>query len=1146
MDVRSLSAQVGADRLRALAQAAELPGRTQGATLFADIAGFTPLTNALAKALGPRRGAEELTRHLNLVYGALIAEIDRYGGSVVDFSGDAINCWFDDRTDKTDGARRAVTAGLALQAAAASIGERVVPDGPTLQVAVKVAIAAGLARRFAVGDPAVRRIDVLAGGPVPQAAEAEHVAIQGEVVLDPSVLDALGTDVEVMSWREGPAGRVAVLGALTGPAGEAPWLASTNAEDVTEWVDHHLRNRDENTSTELRPAVALFVKFSGIDLESDEEAAERLDIYVRWVQEILGPHDGHLLQVTVGDKGSYIYAAFGAPTSHEDIADRALAAALELRAIPPAPTGMTVPPAIGIDQGLARVGSYGGPTRRTYGVLGDAVNRAARLMTSARPGEILVTAEVRRSARRRLTFEDVEPITVKGHAEPLAVARLAGRPIGTGAAAFGVFVGRRPELARVTQLIESVVNDPGGTILIEGDPGAGKSHLVDEARRWLLAQHDVTWLDVDTDGAKPSTLAPFLPVLRDIFYLDLATDDEAKRALFDVGVDERIKELQEIGTSDGDASALLIDSLRSYLAAVLGIRWHGSPFEDHEPSTRSDQSLRAIVAYLDSASLLRPLVVHVHDAHHLDPDSLRLVELLATSAERCRLCLVIDRRPDSAALPVSRERIVNLEPMDRNDVAALIEEILDGPADSDVVEHIHHKTTGNALFVQQLVVDLKRRRKLVRGVDGRWTLSEAAAAELPVTVNAVLLSRLDQLDPTVQRTAQAASVLGEVFERDVLLVMHSGPADQLDAVLHAGAADGVWSSLDGNRYEFRHALFRDAAYGMQLDDHLRTQHRLAARAIVRCRGSRGSAGETARHLRSADSPLRAAAEFRRAAVEAAQGWRLRETVGHYEAALEQSDLAGCTRVVRARLHRGAAEAAAALGDHALALDHFGALFGPEGCLTPAEEAICRTQRGEALHRIGRTQESKSEYEAALIALQDAPDLLGASRIYAGLALVHGQLGELDEAVELAEMALILARSDDEAEARAHQRIAQIQWRRQAYEVAVTHGLASLDGYVRLNDRRGRGAAHNTLGLAYASLGRSDDAIFEFEVAVDDFERTGSEHGLACALDNLAQQYAQRGANDQAMAYLERAVEILTRIGMGPDGLVAAMWQGGFG
>src|SRR5262245_4948381 len=92
-----LGAYLPTDRRQALARGEALPDRTSGAALFADVSGFTPLTEALLNELGPRRGAEELTRQLNLVYAALIAEVDRYGGSVITFGGDAITCWFDEQ-----------------------------------------------------------------------------------------------------------------------------------------------------------------------------------------------------------------------------------------------------------------------------------------------------------------------------------------------------------------------------------------------------------------------------------------------------------------------------------------------------------------------------------------------------------------------------------------------------------------------------------------------------------------------------------------------------------------------------------------------------------------------------------------------------------------------------------------------------------------------------------------------------------------------------------------------------------------------------------------------------------------------------------------------------------------------------------------
>ena len=562
------------------------------------------------------------------------------------------------------------------------VGELVVPDGPPVRPAVKVALAAGSVRRVVVGDPRVRRIDVLAGGTVTRTASAEQIAAEGEIVLDRSVVAALGHDVAVTSWRDGSSGPVAVLGSLHRPARPAPWPAVPAVMELDEWVDRRLRDRDEEASTELRSAVALFVRFSGIDFDADPGAGDRLDAYVQWVQGILEVHDGHLLQVTMGDKGSYLYAAFGAPTAHEDLADRALAAALELQSAPPESTGMTAPPAIGIDQGIARVGAYGGRSRRTYGVLGDAVNRAARLMASASPGSILVTTDVRRASRRRLVFEELEPILVKGHREPIAVARLVGRPVGTGAAVFGPLVGRRVELSRLVGVVDGVITGPGGAVLVEGEPGVGKSHLVDEARRQLLSHHDVTWLTIATDDGRHGSLAPFLPVLRDLFYLELAEDGEARRALFDLGVDGRIEQLRELGTPDGDASAFGIDDDRSYLAALLGIRWDGSPYEQHEPRTRLDRCLHAIDRYLCAESILRPLVLHVADAHQLDDDSLRLIERLVTSADVNRICVVLDRRPDGSPLSLKPERTISLEPLDGDGVAAMIEGILGAPGRS--------------------------------------------------------------------------------------------------------------------------------------------------------------------------------------------------------------------------------------------------------------------------------------------------------------------------------------------------------------------------------------------------------------------------------------------------------------------------------
>ena len=189
-------AHIAGDRRRALAMGSEIHHAVHGAALFADISGFTPLTEALANELGSQRGAEVLTANLNRVFHALISELDRFGGHVIYFSGDAITCWI----DGDDGAR-ATACALAMQAAMAELHDVVTPAGTRVRLALKVGVAVGAAHRFVVGDPSIQLIDVLAGQLINDLAAAEFYAEKGEVVLDRSALEALGDRVAIRETR---------------------------------------------------------------------------------------------------------------------------------------------------------------------------------------------------------------------------------------------------------------------------------------------------------------------------------------------------------------------------------------------------------------------------------------------------------------------------------------------------------------------------------------------------------------------------------------------------------------------------------------------------------------------------------------------------------------------------------------------------------------------------------------------------------------------------------------------------------------------------------------------------------------------------------------------------------------------------------
>ena len=483
----SCSAYLPRDRLVSLATAEPLPEEASGSVLFADISGFTPLTEAYEAHLGSRRGGEELTRVLNDVYAELIGEVERQRGSVIGFAGDAITCWF-----AGDDGARAVATGLAMQAGMDRFKAVPSPAGGTIALGLKAAVTIGQVRRFVVGREDVQRVDVLAGDPVYRVAELEHLAERGEVLVDAAgraALDGRGQFGEpreadgIQGW---PVLQMAVV-----PRVE-PWpeLDSLTVPDeqVDAWMIAAIRSRYRSGLgeffTELRPATTLFMKFEGIDFERDEEAPTKLDGFFRGVQEIITELGGVVHQLTLGDKGSFLYAAFGAPVSHEDDTRRALSATLRLRALADDSPHIAAVK-FGVGRGTTRTGAYGGPTRRSYGVLGDQVNLAARLMGKAAPGQILVSDPAAREVRTQFQLRELAPIRVKGKSMPITVYSLEGelerhaRRRADQAYALPM-VGRASELAAALDCLERARGGRGQAVLLQAEAGLGKGRLAAE------------------------------------------------------------------------------------------------------------------------------------------------------------------------------------------------------------------------------------------------------------------------------------------------------------------------------------------------------------------------------------------------------------------------------------------------------------------------------------------------------------------------------------------------------------------------------------------------------------------------------------------------------------------------------------------
>ncbi len=1082
------------DRRHALAAGETLPDRTRGAALFADISGFTPLTEALVRELGPQRGAEELTRYLNLVYDAVIDELHRYGGSVVAFAGDAITCWLDG-----DDGLRAVAAALAMQKEMERFCAIFTPAGTTVALAMKAAVATGPARRFVVGDPALRVIDALAGETLARLAGAEHLALKGEVVIDGATLVQLPGVLKLGEVRrDAQTGQtVHVVNGLSQSVAQRPWPSlpphALGEEEVRRWllapVYERLRRGLGNFLAELRPTVALFVRFGGIDYDHDEDAGAKLDAYIRWLQSVVDRYDGTLIDLNIGDKGSYLYINFGAPLTHEDNADRAAATALALRALPPTLSDLDQAQ-IGISQGRMRAGAYGGASHRTYGVLGDAVNTAARLMMAAKPGQILVSEEARRSLSGRFLLEPLPPVRVKGKPEPVTVYALAGvQQSGGFRLVYSLpLVGRQAELARATQALARAAQGAGQILGLTGKAGLGKSRLVAEivtqARELGFAPYGG---ECESYGVNSSYLV-WQPVWRAIFGLDAAwAPDRQAWHLRD--------KLQS--SSSGFETRLPL------LNALLNLE---SPENDLtqglDARLRKELLQAMLVDYLRAEVQRSPMLIVLEACQWLDPLSRELLETIGKAIVDLPVLLVVAFRPlerDAALLAslraLSHYTEVELHPLGAEEASALaqlkVAQLL-GPATEvspTLIPKLTARAEGNPFYLEELISYLHH-----RSVDF-CDSSALERIELPDSLQRLVLSLVDQLGESEKITLKVASVIGRVFRVDWLRGAYPelGDLSRTHTDLESLCQQEL-ISLEAAEpelvYLFRHVITQGVAYE-SLPFALKTiLHEQIGRFIEE---------------------------------------RYPDALNQYLDLLAHHYDHSTNLEKRRHYLRSAGEAALANYANLAAIDYFSRLL-------PHVDGL---EKAKALLKLGHVFDTVGDYERAEIRLREA--LVLAEEAGELPLQVQGRiaLGELrrkqsryDEAADCFAWAQAAAEQvgDQPGVAKALVCAGSLALYQGDYEGAHTNYARSLAIRRRLDDQPNIGNVLNNMAITAANQGDFARARALFEESLAIRRRLQDRWAVATSLSNLGELALLQQAYHEAYVYLTEAVESQRLIG----------------
>jgi class 3 adenylate cyclase/predicted ATPase len=1116
--------------------------RFHAAVLLADVSGFTVLTEKLA-ARGPA-GAEEMTLLLNRYFSSMIGLLEHEGGEVVQFSGDALIAVFpidevvaesvvsrslpvgDERQimDQLQiSVRRAWQAATRMQTAMAEFATLSTSVG-SVALGMKIAIGAGEVLGLSVGGVFDRWQYIIAGEPLAQVAEAEHIARRGEIVLSPEARGLL-IDQPVAPRPRAPlrwtnvseqttaALRTHIPGAITYRlvAGQADWLA------------------------EMRPMTVLFLGIGGLQYNGPA-ALDQIQATMLAFQQTVYRYEGSINKLLVDDKGAISLVLFGAPPlSHLDDPLRAVRCALELQEVGER-LGLGL--AIGVTTGQVVAGPVGSSSRREYTVIGDTVNLAARLMQAAGRGGVHADYATFHAARGEVEWQELPPQMVKGKAAAVRIYRPLGRyssrsrslqqPEGERTA----LAGRTAEVARIGQALSQSLAGRLCVLCLEGEPGIGKSRLVLELARQLREHGLVGLLGRGQAIEQQTPYRAWQEIFSSYFDLESVDDSAAQRQRV-------LEQLAEIAPALVDRAPLLND--------LLGLGLPETTLTEHlEPKLRQASLQALLIDLLGMWAAERPLVLVLEDAQWLDSLSWQLALQVARGLTDLPVLLVLALRPLEhgpfeqsyhalcALAWCERLALSPLGPSETVELAAARLGVAELPP--PIAKLIEQRAGGSPFVAEELALSL-RDSGTVEVVDGRAVLNaERDELRLPDTVQGLVLSRIDRLPAEQQLTLKVASVIGRAFGHSTLLDVYPGAIEepelrsnldrlgQSDMVLQLEVSSALRSHM------FKQVIVQEATYSTLLLAQRRDLHeRVAGWYELLAEDQTELYPLLAYHWRQAQRPAHELRYATLAAKKLAAEYANDEALSYLNRALElTSDRVAQYDLIwlRAQIHERIGDTAARRED----LARLEALLDTQSDHKRADQVY---NAWAAFYRdISDYPAATAALERALAAAQQAHDPAGEARSLTIWGQVMEYQGAYREAQGYFEQTLTLYRQLNypRGEATNLSHLGNIHYYLGSYHSAREYDLQALAIWHMIGDRPSEARSLINLSQVSLQLGEFDSARQYQQQALQIARATGDRNEEARTLATMGEGYLVQGSYDAAKQHLEQAIRLFQSVG----------------
>jgi class 3 adenylate cyclase/tetratricopeptide (TPR) repeat protein len=580
---------------------------------------------------------------------------------------------------------------------------------------------------------------------------------------------------------------------------------------------------------ERRQLTVMFCDLVGSTALSEkldpEELRSLLHAYRTLCGEVITRYDGFVARY-VGDG---ILTYFGWPTAHEEDAERAVRAALEIvHIVKRASASEALSVRIGIATGPVVVGETAGVGDQAKLAVGTTPNLAARLQALAVADQIVIATATRRLVGSAFALTDLGEQDLKGIAEPVHAWRVERALVSEsrfdashGVDAMTPLVGREEELDLLLRRWSQARDGEGQVVLLSGEPGIGKSRVLNALRQRLEAQ-----------GVQALRFQCSPYYVNSAFWPVIDNFERALKFARDEATDQKLDKLEAlVFTHYGRPLADV-----RFVAAILSIPCeHRYGAVAVTPQKHKDETLRTLVDLTEATARQQPSVMLFEDAHWADPTTLEVLDLLIDRVRTIPLLVVLTHRPEFPTRWSGHGHVgaLNLSKLTRAQSAAMVATLAGKALPEPLREQILTRTDGVPLFVEELTKSVLESGELKEAGDHYEYAGSARAVTIPATLRDALMARLDRFMP-VKEVAQIGAAIGREFSYELIAAVAPMPQVQLDDALVQLSASGLAfrrGTPPDAVYTFKHALVQDAAYDSLLKSRRQALHAKIARVI---------------------------------------------------------------------------------------------------------------------------------------------------------------------------------------------------------------------------------------------------------------------------------------------------------------------------